>query len=297
MTETINKVNNVSQKLLKQLDIRQLKKDEIRTYEVKGIYFDKELKRLIVPGGKSIPNIDRIYDKYQTDEEGNEVGGWVDISYELNQRHGGKSILGYIEFTRENGGKITIVGGDKKAELLDRYLRLCNYNESNENAAKPGGGFIFHEVQRAKTAAELREHNKKVQFAREFLNGLSEAELIEIGKGLLLVEKDHNEIYNKLYAMAEKQPDKVGSLSSDKKIKTFALIKEAEELGVISYDAQHRQWKYADTGDKICIVPVAKKKEDAMFDHFLNTDKGVNGEQTFKTLKKAVEGLREKADK
>lgn len=127
--------NGVSDKLKREL-ITPLKKDEQVYFQLLNGSFDVSLKREVFGASKSIPLRDRIFDPYAVNDEGKEVGAYVEIGVpesiingrvERCKKYWVESIANGIP----GNGQFQFTSGN--ISDMEIYEFLCLSNRSSDN--------------------------------------------------------------------------------------------------------------------------------------------------------------------
>jgi len=266
--------NKISPKLKETVPV--LKKGEKIEFEVLGIYYDKGLKRHIMPNSRRVISTDRIWDPFKQE--------YVDIAFVTGQKPGmtGKTefTFGEIRFTRTNQGRISITGGNRSQERMLEYLWLTNLNEANREKdyhIKPDSGYKFKVVNPKESAKVKVEKDRKMRLAKDAVDAMSEQKLREVAKGLQLMSVNQfsnvEEIVSELYKFAETDPDLILRADDDVSLTLIAFVQDAAENGVVYFDGARSCWKWKETKEVIC-PGVPGKSPEVSFKDFLVSDAG-----------------------
>lgn len=266
--------NQISPELKKTVPV--LEKGQKLEFEVLGIYYDKNVKRHIMPNSRRVISTDRIWDPYKKE--------YVDIAFVVGQKPGITSkteyTFGEIRFTRTNRGRISITGGNRAQERMLEYLWLTNLNEANREKdyhIKPEAGYKFKLINPKETAKVKVEKDRKMRLAKDAVDAMSEQKLREVAKGLQLsgVTQFSNteEIVSELYQFAETDPDLILRADDDVSLTLIAFVQDAAENGVVYYDGARSSWKWRETNEVIC-PGVPGKSPEVSFKDFLVSDAG-----------------------
>ena len=208
--------------------------------------------------------------------------------------------LGRIQFGKSKGGRIYVTGGKPNDEKLFRFLFLTNQLRNNVNKewfiSKPGRQPVCVLQEPAKSAEATLSFRRMVRQAGEAIDVLTEDQLREFASGLELPGVNKNttadEIRVHLLKIADKSPDKILALDKDVTLRIKIDIKEAERLGIISFDDALSTYTWPDTGDQICVVPPNTKRADVITQYFLG-----KGSAVYETIRKLILKKKEKPEK
>jgi hypothetical protein len=251
--------------------------------------------------GTTVFPIDRIFDPYVKNEEGESVGDYVDIAYvtgtkPATAKEKATDIIGRIQFTYTSDGRIGIRGGNRTDELLFQFLYLTNQNRNTTGKAwsVPGSGKkpLFFIVEPSKTAKDKNDFRRKVRMAGEAIDKMPDSKLRDFAIGLDMKSINTfsgvEEIKDQLYKVAEKDPDKIIGLDKDASLKIKIDIKEAEKLGVIERDTNLGMMVWPDTKEPICTIPPGKDMYTVLTAYFLG-----KGSEAYSIIKQLVEKKQE----
>lgn len=173
--KVVGSFNKVSEKLRKEL-IPLVRPNEVIRFQLLNGQYEPALGREGFGASKSIRLNDRIYDPYQKDEKGAEVGGYVDIGVpdtikegrvERCKKHWVHSIANGIP----GNGQFSLVSGNVEDMEVMEFLLLSNGNPSNPH--RDASSQPLYEKVDAKAivakekAADKKElENKLKRFAR-----------------------------------------------------------------------------------------------------------------------------------
>lgn len=171
---------------------------------------------------------------------------------------------------------------------LEKYalLELHPGNESNRlGLGAPRGGFIFRRVEPAKTAKEQARKAELADVVKAELRQATEAELRVIA---LRLKQDStmeaSTLFLHLRNMAEDDPEVVQQAMGDNYTKTEALIAEAKDLRVVSFDGAAQSWRRGDNQQAILTV-TAEEPTEALVSYLISKP----GQNTRKALQALVE--------
>jgi len=173
--KVVGSFNKVSEKLKKEL-IPSVRPNEIVRFQLLNGQYEPALGREGFGASKSIRLNDRIYDPYQTDSEGNEVGGYVDIGVPDLIKEGRvekckKFWVNSIANGIPGNGQFELVSGNVDDMEVREFLFLSNGNKNNPH--RDTSSEAMYEVVDAKAilakekASEKKElENKLKRFAK-----------------------------------------------------------------------------------------------------------------------------------
>lgn len=236
--------NNISAKL--KAEIPKLKPGERVVFQMlNGVPNpepdDKErAKSPILYGKMQVQTNMRIYDPYQKDDEGKEVGGYVDIGC-VDVWDGEKPVTfrflvpGQGHFSQFQG-KFELVGGNVKDEELYEILWLSNQREGNPHK-DPSVEPLFKIL-------DLKQDSKKsvskVDMLREALDIVKNATTAEMKKVMAALNQptyqDDEVLKAKFGELARDNYEQFLQVWKDPSTDTKAVIKEALDKNVITHD-------------------------------------------------------------
>jgi hypothetical protein len=275
------KYNILSEKLKKQIKWGiPLERDEVVQFQWLNIPVVKQSGEMLpFYSTKRIPNVDAIYDPYKTDEEGGP--GLTPIGYVIdelrNTEKDPRGGLGEIEFTKANKCVITITGRDLNKMPLLWYLRAHSLNQSNPLAAATNYGYIFKELEPAKTAKQKLKEHQELANCIGYISDKKDTEIVAFLKALKLPtynSPDENMAALVEYVQVKPQRDKFNGLSTDVRTPIAALIEKALELEEIKYEADPKTWIYFDTKQVITQVPPQVDPRVHILEYFHNNAHG-----------------------
>lgn len=234
--------NKISDKL-KAL-IPPLKEGEVITYQLlTGVpnpdTDENEKKKNPVLYGKiQIPTNDRVYDKWQKDNEGKESPGYVDIGavafFEKDTPHfiflfpG----MGHSIFS----GKFSLMMGKIEDDELYEFLSLSNRNESNPNRDKS----ITPLFKQVNALADSKAASGKIGILKRAINAASdidEADARKLAASLNWNDfSDFQILKAEIETYASRNPDKFLAAYDDPKKDIKADLKFALDAKIIDFD-------------------------------------------------------------
>lgn len=299
--------NNLSEKLKKDIGWGvALERDQVVQFQWLNIPMGKQNGEVLpLYGTKRLPNIDSIYDAHA--EGGPKL---VQIAYVtnsiLNTEKDPKAGLGEIEFTKANKCTITITGRETGKMPLLWYLRAHSLNQSNPLAEPSNYGFMFKELEPAKTAKQKLKERQEATNCESYIYDLKDTEVISFLRALK--QPIHASAVENMSALVEfvqekANRDKFNSLSKDVRTPIAALIEKALELEEIRYDKDPMTWIYVDTKKVITQVPPQTDYKDHLLEYFHNNANGKKFKEFLeakigqKNANEAVEETKEEVEK
>jgi hypothetical protein len=161
--KVVGSFNKVSEKLKKEL-IRTAKPNEVLRFQLLGGHFEPAIGREGFGAARSIRLNDRIYDPYQTDTKGAEVGGYVDIGVpdtikegrvEKCKKYWVHAIAGGIP----GNGQFALMGGNVEDMEIAEFLFLSNGNPNNPHRDKSKEA--LYEIVDAKAILEKEKQSEE----------------------------------------------------------------------------------------------------------------------------------------
>lgn len=224
--------------------IPPLKEGEVITYQLlTGVpnpdTDENEKKKNPVLYGKiQIPTNDRIYDKWQKDNEGKESPGYVDIGavafFEKDTPHfiflfpG----MGHSIFS----GKFSLMMGKIEDDELYEFLSLSNRNESNPNRDKS----ITPLFKQVNALADSKAASGKIGILKRAINAASdidEADARKLAASLNWNDfSDFQILKAEIETYASRNPDKFLAAYDDPKKDIKADLKFALDAKIIDFD-------------------------------------------------------------
>jgi hypothetical protein len=208
-----------------------------------------------------VPNKDVIWD------EGKQK--YVDIAFITQPTvKDKKEQLGTITFETSQKGTIVLRGTSPQDVLMYQYLKLCNYNVSNQNR-NPDTFSIFEEVnEEAKISGTLQMAKRDAEIANYALTTPIEQLKAELKNRNVNVGSASEE---KIRAMAieEGKKNPFSKVALPKKVDSVdskSLIMEGIEAGLISYDSKEGAFKDVKGNKLFEIYKSVQNKEDKFAD-------------------------------
>ncbi len=290
----MEKINVLSTKLMQIVNDARPKKGQV-------IYFESLRPQ---GGGTSVRNVDRIFDPYVENEDGS-MGAYTDIGYVIGQlpamgnlpaRHN----FGRIQFSRSTGNTIDISGQNRGDDSLFLFLFLTNQNVMNKGkdwyAPSDGQAILFGMRTPHKGAEDRNAFRRKVRAAGEKIDLTPNEKLLDLAlalemKGINQFSK-MEEIKDKLYEIAEKNPDRVIGMDKDINLNMKLVIKEAMKYNIMYEDKALRLFVWADTKEAVFAVTPGQDLYNAAIKYFQGS-----GDETYKLLRSLIEKAKIKAAK
>lgn len=179
-----------------------------------------------------------------------------------------------IIFSYNEGHEILIHGENPHDLEIFDYLFLCSWNGDNKGKPwhiKPSSSNYKFKMFDNKIEARLKvDKNKKVRYAQNAIDDLTEDERFEMAKALFSNYKSLSpeEIIDKLYSQAEKDPAKIIGENTKVQLTMQGFVRSLQEADIIEFT--RNKWIYKDTGDKIIGKPVkSKDSEIELLSNFL----------------------------
>lgn len=257
-------LNNISPKLLAQ--IPKLGPKESAEYRLLSIRKDGENPgQWAIPFAKSIQARMMITDPYS--EEIVEIG-YVKRIKTRSTKNGPVSEpdIPNIAFLRNQGGRITLHGGNPEDKLLHEYLYLCPLNASSPCKSDNVTPVYDYVDVKANAQKGIRKMNRKLD-AMRFISDLTpDKGLFDYAFMVTRTEiKDIDVARFHLGEFAESDPERFFDLveSVDSKVKIIYL--RAMSNGIISFEAQTGTVRWAKSQEIICAIPKAVTNREEAF--------------------------------
>lgn len=287
--------NNISPELAKKVN-------EARPKPGQTIYFNSLRPKA---GGTTILPRDRIWDPYIKDEKGKDKGDWVDIAYITGQLPATGALparhqFGTIQFRRISYNVIGVSGNNKADSVLFMYLFLTNYNKANIGkpwyAPSDGQGSYFEMVVPEKTAEEQNKFRRKRRQAEEKIDNMPDSKLLDFSLALELQGitefSKMEEIRNKLYAIADKNPERIQNMDKDVNMNMKLLIKEAIKFKIWEEDKAKQLFLWADTKDYVFLMSPGQDLYAKTIEYLKSA-----GQDTYTLVKELIEKAKTKESK
>jgi len=231
----------------------------------------------------------RIYDPYQKDESGKEVGGFVDVGCVDTWVNGQPDrfkcfVPGSGEYTQFQG-KFELVGGNVKDEELYEILWLSNQREGNPHrdiSIEPMFKIVDLKADTKKTTTKLETLRK----ALDVVKGITEEKAKKIMSALNQpTYQDKDVLMAKLGEFASTNPDLFLKINDDPTVDVKYQIKEAFDKGILTFDYPSGQVKM----DNAIITKLILSKEESQIDSFyLFTLNSPNGASVMENIQKRL---------
>lgn len=289
----MEKINVLSPELAKIVNDARPKKGQV-------IYFESLRPQ---GGGSTVKPVDRIYDPWAVNEDGSK-GAYTDIGNVIGQlpamgtqpaRHN----FGRLQFTKTTGNTIDISGQNRGDDTKFLFLFLTNQNMMNKNkpwyAPSDGYSIIFTQQTPAMAAEDRNIFRRKVRAAGEKIDITPNEKLLDLA--LALDMKNINqfskmeEIRDKLYEIAEKNPERVMGMDKDINLNMKLRIKEALKLGIWQEDRALKLFVWADTQEPVFATTPGQDLYNSAIKYFQGA-----GEETYNLLAGLIEKAKKKAE-
>ena len=231
----------------------------------------------------------RIYDPYQKDESGTEVGGFVDVGCVDTWLNGHPDrfkcfVPGSGEYTQFQG-KFELVGGNVKDEELYEILWLSNQREGNPHrdiSIEPMFKIVDLKADTRKTTTKLETLRK----ALDVVKNISEEKARKIMSALNQPSyKDKDVLMAKLGELASTNPDLFLKINDDPTVDIKYQIKEAFDNGILTFDYPSGQVKM----DNTLITKLMLSKDESQIESFyLFTINSPNGSSVMENIQKRL---------
>ena len=231
----------------------------------------------------------RIYDPYQKDESGTEVGGFVDVGCVDTWLNGHPDrfkcfVPGSGEYTQFQG-KFELVGGNVKDEELYEILWLSNQREGNPHrdiSIEPMFKIVDLKADTRKTTTKLETLRK----ALDVVKNISEEKARKIMSALNQPSyKDKDVLMAKLGELASTNPDLFLKINDDPTVDIKYQIKEAFDNGILTFDYPSGQVKM----DNTLITKLILSKDESQIESFyLFTINSPNGSSVMENIQKRL---------
>ncbi len=274
-------VNELSAELTKIVNAARPKKGQV-------IYF-----RSLRPdaGGTRVKNIDRIYDPWKDNGDGTK-GSYVDIGYVTGQlpaigstpaRHN----FGRIQFTKSSANIIGLSGNNRAQDTLFLYFFLCNFNKMNmgKDWYSPSDGQmpLFEMMVPEMQAEEKNKFRRRVRQAGEKIDQMPDEKLLSFAMAMDMHGINEfskmEEIRDRLYIIAEKDPDKVMNMDKDVHTTMKIFIKEAIKYGIWEEDKILKLFRWPETQDPVFLMTPGQDLYAETIKYLLG-----NGESTYEMV-------------
>ncbi len=140
----------------------------------------------------------------------------------------------------------------------------------------------------AKTAEQKNEFRRRVRYAGQKIDEMPDSKLLDYALSLDMIGINEfskmDEIRDKLYEIAEKNPDKVMSMDKDINLNMKLFIKEALKYGIWQEDKALRQFVWPDSGDPVCVVAPDSDLYQKTIEYLL-----ASGQDTYSLVKNLID--------
>ena len=258
-------------------------------FQLNGLYYDKQTKRLVCPNSKALVPTDRIYDPWaEYDEKTKEyTGAYVDLAYILRERPAGDDSqrdslieLGRIEFKRSDAGVIEVIGGNLEKEKMYPFLFFNNRNAANAGKpwhVKPNGSYVYTLMDKGMKSKQTLKTELMKDKAKDIVMKMSDEELDSAASGLFPSTYARMEKEEKVLALRDiaiKDPKKIMDLSQNIDVQTTAFIEECLVAGIIEQDKNKQNFIWPDDKMVICTIKPGQTPHTSL-KRFFMTPEGV----------------------
>lgn len=251
--------NNLSDEM-----IPTLGRDEVAIF--RSVHNSKDPSGIGIYPTYIVPPKDTVWDKGKNQ--------YVDIALQVSPPAGEKQDgqLEHLVFEKGQKGTIVLRGTNPRDVLRYQYLKLCNFNVSNSDR-NPETFAIFEEVNEAdKLHQTLSSARKNLEIETFALTSPIPKIVAELkNRGIETKGLSEDKIRAKALEEGKKLPfgaplpEKVDSTD------TKALVMEALEAGLVSYDAKDGAYKDTD-GNKVFEIYKSVANKEEKFAEFLDGD-------------------------
>lgn len=233
-------------------------------FEQKTIYFCSSYKGGELPplgyyrASENIPVVDDIYMEW-TNDDGELKRGRRLIRYVPGER----SIFAdeQSEGAEKRLGKITMRKGfipvDRREVTMVQFLRMCNYNSSNENRDESKNSAFYEVKPEAKSSKWIDDDNKITELKSQ-IHSMDKEELTVYA---MLLEVPYKNVFTQdlkadLLIRAQNSPEKFLSIKNFPEMRRKYQILRAFEDGVLEQQGNDVCWS---GGKKIITCPISEK--------------------------------------
>jgi hypothetical protein len=283
----MEEVNKISPKLKAIVDAARPKKGQV-------IYFESLRPKA---GGTNVPTRDRIFDPFLEEQ--------VDIGYTTGSLPARGNmppqlLFGEVKFKRGDGNIIPIYGDNTGGGDRFLFMFLTNYNKTNMGkewySPRDGQGFMFQMQIPEKTSAEKNAFRRKVRQAGEKIDVMPDSKLLDFALSLELPRitefSKMEEIRDRLYEIAEKNPDKVMSMDKDVNLNMTLFIKKAIKYNLWEENKALKLFVWPETKDPVFLMTPGQDLYGETIKYLLGT-----GQDTYKLVKNLIDKAEEKETK
>lgn len=247
--------NNISDKLKATIPV--LKPGEVAVFQMlNGVPNpepdEKERSRSpILYGKRQIQTNFRIYDPFQTDEKGVEVGGYVDVgcvdSWNKDEPLNFRFFLPGMGQTSQFQGKFQLAAGNIKDMELYEVLWLSNEREGNphrDKTAEPLFKILDSKADSQKTITRVSILKKALEIAEKL-----KSDPVKSREVMAALNKSYQDTFvmeAEIANLASSKPEELIKVYESKDTPLKALVREAMDSGVISQDFNTGKVKIGD---------------------------------------------------
>ncbi len=185
----------------------------------------------------------------------------------------------------DRGNPIFTLRGSTAAEVeVYDFLLLSNKNKSNpfrDTSIEP----LFEQVNDEKEAQERIFKRNALKESLDAISGWDRSEMQVVAAGYNISPDFSTDILrDKLEEIATKSPELFYRNIDSEDMRIKAVIKMAEQAGIVAYSAHQHEWKMSETGDVLATLPrIEGRNEREQFCEFLKT--AVNGPAILENLR------------
>ena len=239
--------NNISSKLLKEVEAAKPKRGETVTFQMlNGVPnpepdLNERSKQPVLYGKVQIPTNFRIYDPYQKNESGEEVGGYVDVG--CVDVWNGDTPVRFKLFVRGMGeysffeGKFSLSGDSISDMELFEILYLSNYREGNQNRDKSVTPLFKIVDQKIENTAIVNKFNV-LKTALDYVNSITVDKAKSILSSLNKVYTDEAVIMAQVKELATTEPQTFIKIYESKETVIKATLNDAMNGGALVHDVK-----------------------------------------------------------
>lgn len=297
--KVIGDFNKISNELKK--TIPKLKQGQVVTFQMLNGVTNPEpdqaerMKTPMLYPKTQIPTNDRIFDPYLNDGTGDYVDIGVPKTYSKDT-FGNLLVepklfvpgLGHLIF----GGKFELVGGKVDDDEMFEYLWICNSNGKNPNRDTSVKA-LFQPINVLEDSKATIQSNDVLFDAISLAKNMDVATATQIAASLnWSAMAEPTVLMAKIRDFATKFPDQFLKTANSPKTKTKALVKQALDNHVITFDMLTKQIRMS---DEVIATLTLKDSDDVLnvFADWLNTAK--NGNEVKENIEGQLNAKKEEA--
>lgn len=248
-------------------------------------------------GGTTLLGIDTIYDPFVENGDGSK-GAYAVIAYtigpplpatsSLPERHN----IHKVQFRKSLGNIIGISGSNRGEDILFQYLFLSNLNLNNRDkpwyAPTDGQQPVFKQQIPEMASEDKNKFRRKVRMAGEKIDDMPDSKLLDFALSLDMVGINEfskmEEIRDRLFQIAEKNPDKVMSMDKDVNLNMKLFIKEALKYGLWVENHALKLFVWPETQEPVFLMTPGQDLYQETIKYLLG-----NGQDTYSLVKGLIE--------